>query len=43
MFNIFQIFTMTIYCLYSLKVYIKSNIEFFVFDELGIFLLKTPN
>ena len=41
--NIFQIFTVIMHCLYGLKVYIESNVEFFIFDELGIFLLQTSS
>lgn len=41
--NIFRIFIMIMHCLYGLKVYIESNVEFFIFDELGIFLLQTSS
>ena len=34
---------MIMHCLYGLKVYTETNVEFFVFDELVIFLLQTSS
>ena len=34
---------MIMHCLYGLKVYIESNVEFFIFYELNIFLLQTSS